>query len=135
MVSIWCSFFFQRQGGGGQESQFVGGMPVAPVAHAVGALRKALAQSGANAQSDASGGVSGVPPLRTLGLDLETISLAQARKRGLDAVHTAAFAGSQQHALLVVNRYSCPPVPRGMCIKPIGAPAGRTYRRISYMQA
>ena len=38
------------------------------------------------------------------GVELETISLAQARKRGLGLQHTRAFVEGQQDAVLAIHR-------------------------------
>lgn len=91
--AMWSSFFYQRVSGGRAiESQFVGGMPVRLIAEATAQLQKSL-KSG-----------EPVPPHQTLAVDLETISLAQARKRGLSDAYTRQFVEKQHHALLAVSR-------------------------------
>jgi hypothetical protein len=92
--ALWSSFFYQRSAGGrAMESQFVGGLPIKLVADATAQVQKALRS-----------GDGSIPPLQTLAVDLETISLAQARKRGLSDAWTRQFAEKQQHALLAVTR-------------------------------
>ena len=91
--ALWSSFFYQRVSGGRAiESHFVGGMPIKLIAEATAQLQKTLKSGEA------------IPPLQTLAVDLETISLAQARKRGLSDSWTRQFAEKQQHALLAVSR-------------------------------
>ena len=92
--ALWSSFFYQRVAGGrAMESQFVGGLPISLIAEATAQLQNALQTDGGT-----------IPPLQTLGVDLETISLAQARKRGLNDSWTRKFAEKQQHTLLAVTR-------------------------------
>ena len=92
--ALWSSFFYQRIAGGrAMESQFVGGLPISLIAEATAQLQNALQTDGGT-----------IPPLQTLGVDLETISLAQARKRGLNDSWTRKFAEKQQHTLLAVTR-------------------------------
>lgn len=92
--ALWSSFFYQRVAGGrAMESQFVGGLPIKLIAEATAQLQNALQTDGGS-----------IPPLQTLGVDLETISLAQARKRGLSDSWTRQFAEKQQHTLLAVTR-------------------------------
>ena len=79
VVALWSSFFYQRGGSRPAESQFVAGMPVECIATAAEQLRVAL-----RTKAD-------IPPLQALGLDFETISLAQARKRGLDDATTSVL--------------------------------------------
>ena len=67
-------------------------MPVECIATAAEQLRVALRTN------------ADIPPLQTLGVDFETISLAQARKRGLGDESTQSFAQEQQHTLLAVAR-------------------------------
>jgi S1-C subfamily serine protease len=91
--ALWSSFFYQRVAGGrAMEGQFVGGLPINLIAEATEQLQVAL-QSGGT-----------IPPLQTLAVDFETISLAQARKRGLSDSWTRQFAEKHQHSLLAVSR-------------------------------
>eukprot|EP01047_Picozoa_sp_COSAG01_P033143 COSAG01_NODE_2426_length_7722_cov_2.700905_6_plen_150_part_00 len=97
VVAFWASFYYQRNNNGrGMEGQFASGIPIGTIADAAEALSHC--PTAVTPGGNEAGGL--VPPVRAMGADLETISVAQARKLGLSDAWTERLAANHNGAVL-----------------------------------